>query len=100
MSNELIDQAIADGDYARAVDLQKTVIDLLKKDIVKVREANDFIKTENTKLSDRLSEEREARKNFEAKWQMVSMERDSIEEDLTRFKNLIDFLQRYVLDEI
>jgi hypothetical protein len=37
---------------------------------------------------------------YKMKWQKASLERDAIEEDLTRFKNLIDFLQRYVLDEI
>jgi hypothetical protein len=37
---------------------------------------------------------------LEAKWQRVSLERDAIKEDLTRFKLLIEFLQRYVLDEL
>jgi regulator of replication initiation timing len=77
-----------------------STITVLTARVSKLLEANEFIKTENTKLSDRLGEEREARHNFEAKWQMVSMERDSMEEDLNRFKNLIDFLQRYVLDEL
>jgi len=67
----------------------------------------DELRNENMGLKAQLHkcyEQQKARieecKDFQAKWQRASLERDSMEEDLNRFKLLIDFLQRYVLDEI
>jgi septal ring factor EnvC (AmiA/AmiB activator) len=81
-------------------DEQPDIIKTMQDRITKLEEANEFIKEENTKLSSLVARCRKEYADVDAKWKMTCMERDSMEEDLTRFKLLIDFLQRYVLDEI
>lgn len=81
-------------------DVNEGVIKELTEQLNKLRDENMGLKSSILRCHEQQKARIEDYNNMLAKFQKASMERDSTEEDLTRFKNLIDFLQRYVLDEI